>query len=123
MIKIVIIEDDDPTRKVIAQILKGAGYEPCEAENGLKGLELIATVRPSLVLCDVEMPELTGYQTIRAVKENPATAALPFIFLSARNEKQDVTHGLHLKADDYLAKPFTAKELLSSVAKALGKTS
>lgn len=110
---ILIIEDEARTRANLAVILEMEHYRVLTAEDGLPGLALARTERPDLILCDVTMPGLDGHGVLSALRENPATAAIPFIFLTARGERRDLRAGMDLGADDYLVKPTAATELLA----------
>jgi DNA-binding NarL/FixJ family response regulator len=114
--KILIIEDDRQTRENLATILEMEGYQPCPACSGQEGLALATTEKPDLVLCDVSMPDLDGYDVLRCLRKDARNAALPFIFLTGRGERNDLRTGMNLGADDYLVKPVTATELLTAVA-------
>ena len=102
-------------RRNLALMLELEGYEVATAENGRRGLELVAQERPDLVLCDVMMPELDGYGVVRALREDPATAATQFIFLTAKGDHGEVRIGMNFGADDYLTKPVVRAELLAAV--------
>lgn len=115
MTNILIIEDDEQTRENLQTILTMEGYRASAAENGRVGLEALREQRPDLILCDVMMPELDGLGVLRAVRGDPATAAIPFIFLTARGERKDQRLGMELGADDYLTKPASVDEVLGAV--------
>lgn len=119
MKKILVIEDEEPVRMNIAELLELEGYTVLEAENGLVGLRLAQTQSPDLIISDANMPELDGYGVLAALRQNPSTAAIPFIFLTARSEKTDMRQGMRLGADDYLTKPFTLFELMHAVSSRL----
>lgn len=123
MKKILIIEDEPQTCENLATILEMEGYQPLTALNGRLGLQLALSEVPDLVLCDVTMPELDGHGVLKALRENSATAAVPFIFLTARGERHDLRAGMNLGADDYLVKPASATELLSAVEARLKRES
>lgn len=112
---ILLIEDDADMRDNTAETLEMAGYTVMKAENGKRGLELARATPPDLVLSDIMMPELDGYGVLNVLSRNPATAEVPFIFLSAKAERSDVRKGMELGADDYLTKPFEVSELLNAV--------
>lgn len=112
---ILLIEDDKDMRENTAEILELANYEVMKAENGRRGVELARQRTPDLVLCDIMMPELDGYGVLHLLSRNPATAEVPFIFLSAKAERSDVRKGMELGADDYLTKPFEESELLNAI--------
>lgn len=96
-------------------MLQAEGYLVISADNGRNGLEMAFQTIPSLIICDIMMPELDGYAVITALRENPATIAIPFIFLSAKSDKIDFRQGMELGSDDYLTKPFTRDELLGAI--------
>ena len=106
---------------LISESLKIYGFEIIVAEDGLRGIELAKEHLPDLIICDIRMPKKDGYETLRALRENEATATIPFIFLSGATEKIDVRRGMELGADDYLTKPFTHKELMAAVNARLEK--
>jgi DNA-binding NarL/FixJ family response regulator len=112
---ILIIEDEPQARENIATILQMEGYHPLSAPDGRQGMELALRERPDLILCDVMMPELDGRGVLTALRAQAATAATPFIFLTARGERNDLRTGMNLGADDYLVKPVTATELLGAI--------
>jgi DNA-binding NarL/FixJ family response regulator len=112
---VLIIEDQPDMRENIVTILRMEDYAVLEAGNGRCGLELAQEEKPDLILCDVMIPEMTGYQVLHALRQMPSIAGTPFIFLTARGEKQDLREGMNLGADDYLTKPVNAIELLAAV--------
>jgi len=115
MKKIVLIEDDKDIRETTSEILELSGYSVYTAENGLQGLKLVDTEKPDLIICDVMMPDLNGFGVLQILSEKPESFAIPFIFLTAKNEKSDIRHGMKLGAEDYLTKPFEESELLEVV--------
>jgi DNA-binding response OmpR family regulator len=123
MKKILIIEDNKDVRENTADILELANYEVCTAENGKKGLELAKNANPDIILCDIMMPELNGYDVLDHLSKDEKTSSTPFIFLTAKTERADVRKGMSLGADDYLTKPFEESELLEAVATRLKKHS
>jgi len=122
MKKILVIEDTLNVRENICEILETEDYEVHSAENGRLGLEMAANIQPDLVLCDIMMPEMDGYETLKAMRQNIATSTVPFIFLTAKNTRQDQRLGMELGADDYIPKPFTIDELLGGVAMRLKRS-
>ncbi|MEO8613382.1 MAG: response regulator, partial [Chloroflexota bacterium] len=115
MTKILVIDDEDSLRESIAQILTFEGFEVITAINGIQGLSLLAEHTPDLVVSDITMPEIDGYQVLLALRNNPLTASIPLIFLTARADRPFMRHGMELGADDYVTKPFTNAELLATV--------
>jgi signal transduction histidine kinase len=121
MTKILVIEDEDILREIISEILTAENFEILEAENGKEGLKIAFSQLPDLIICDVMMPEIEGYQVLNQLHQNLSTATIPFIFLTAKASKSDQREGMDLGADDYLTKPLTRKELLGAVTTRLGK--
>ena len=112
---ILLIEDDADVRENTAEILELANYRVLKAENGRRGVEMARKEQPDLVLCDIMMPELDGYGVLHLLGRDPATAEVPFIFLTAKAERSEVRKGMELGADDYLTKPFDESELLNAI--------
>lgn len=112
---ILIIEDDDNLRESTTAFLREEGFEVMEAPNGVEGLKRIREHFPSLVLCDISMPEMNGYEVYQSMHQNEQTSLIPFIFFTAKAEKDDIRTGMQLGADDYITKPFDLDELLNSI--------
>ncbi len=123
MTTILIIEDDDIVRKLVRKILIQEGYKVMEAGDGNSGTQLAQEKQPDLIICDIMMPQLNGYQVLELLQCNQETEAIPFIFLTAKAEKQYMRQGMQLGADDYLTKPFTRNELLGAISARLTKYS
>ncbi len=121
MTKILVIEDEQPVRANILDLLEAEEFNVLVAENGAIGLQLAIAHLPDLIICDVMMPELDGYGVVQALRQNPSTATIPFIFLTAKADRSDLREGMSLGADDYLTKPFRPKELLQAIATRLEK--
>lgn len=121
MTKILVIEDEQAVRDNIVELLATEGYETIEAENGHVGITWAWEHKPDLIVCDVMMPELDGYGVLKLLREEPTTALMPFIFLSAKADKTHLRQGMELGADDYLTKPFSKKDLLGAIAARLKK--
>jgi DNA-binding response OmpR family regulator len=121
MQKILIIEDDQPIRKQMAQILRFEGFETLEAANGKLGVASALDSTPDLVICDIMMPEMDGFGVLQALRDNPRTALIPFIFLTALVAISDRRHGMEEGADDYITKPYKPEALLGSVRRRLEK--
>lgn len=122
MDKILIIEDNTEVRENLSEILELSGYEVSAAENGKVGVEVALNDVPDLILCDIMMPELDGFGVLRILSKNPKVANIPFIFLTAKAEKEDFRRGMGLGADDYITKPFDDVELLDTIEMRLKKS-
>ena len=121
MLKILVIEDDELIRETLLQLLESHNYRVIVAENGRFGVQMALSEIPDLILCDVQMPELDGYDVLRTLRQNSLAATIPFIFLTAQSDKTDFRRGMELGADDYLTKPFTKAELLGAIASRVSK--
>jgi len=119
--KVLIIEDNNDIRDNVVEVLELAGYEVFEANNGKTGVDLALKNLPDIILCDIMMPELDGYGVLYMLNKNPQTAAIPFIFLTAKAERVDMRKGMEMGADDYLTKPFDDMDLLSAIESRLKK--
>ncbi|MDP8963661.1 MAG: response regulator [Cyanobacteriota bacterium] len=119
MTKILVIEDEETVRENILELLDAEGFEAIAAENGRIGLELAKRYLPDLILCDVRMPELDGYGVLTALRSEVTTTEIPFMFLTAKAAKTDLSYGLELGATAYITKPFTLSELLDAIAQTL----
>jgi len=122
MKKILVIEDNLEVRENLAEILELSGYEVFTAENGKVGVQAARNNKPDLILCDVMMPELDGFGVLRILDQTPLTADIPFVFLTAKAEKDDFRKGMNLGADDYITKPFDDVELLDAIEMRLKKS-
>ena len=115
MKKILVIEDEPEMRRNLLTILKLEKFQPIGAENGRAGLVAVKRDKPDLILCDVMMPELDGHGVLAELRKDGETASIPFIFLTAKGEKEDLRNGMNLGADDYLTKPVARADLLEAV--------
>ena len=113
--RILVVEDDTHMREGIQDILETNGYEVWAANDGSEGLKVLDTLVPDLILSDIAMPTMDGYDFYQAVRRNPQWALIPFIFLTARGERSDIRLGKKLGVDDYLTKPFDTEDLLTAV--------
>jgi two-component system, OmpR family, alkaline phosphatase synthesis response regulator PhoP len=116
MSKILIIEDEISVRENIIDLLEAEGHEVVCTENGFLGLLWAIERSPDLIICDVMMPKISGYEVLRALRQDPVTAKIPFIFLTALSEKADIRRAMELGADDYLTKPYTRADLLGAIS-------
>ncbi len=121
MNRILVIEDNEEVRENLVEILSLSGYEVSDAANGKIGVELAVAQPPDLILCDIMMPVLDGFGVLNILSKRPATAAVPFVFLTAKTEKEDFRRGMNLGADDYITKPFYKDELLQVIETRLRK--
>jgi CRP-like cAMP-binding protein/ActR/RegA family two-component response regulator len=112
---ILVIDDNKDIRENTAEILELAGYITQVADNGKKGVEMAIREKPSIIVCDIMMPELDGYGVLHLLRKNPDTEHIPFIFLTAKTERTDFRKGMEMGADDYIMKPFEDIELLNAV--------
>ena len=122
MKKILVIEDNIEVRENIVEILELYGYEVEEAENGKIGVRKALSNPPNLILCDVMMPELDGFGVLNILSKKQETSSIPFVFLTAKSEKEDWRRGMNLGADDYITKPFFKDELLQVIEIRLKKS-
>ncbi len=117
MARILCVEDEEAIRSLIVEELRDAGHEVLEAPDGIVGLAMIEQHRPDLVLCDVSMPRMDGYQVLKRTRAlGPGFRVMPFLFLSAMAEPSQIVEGKSLGADDYITKPIQFEELFAKVA-------
>lgn len=119
--RILVIEDQDDVRENIVELLELSNYEVSSAPNGKLGVKMALDSPPDLILCDIMMPEMDGYEVLYLITKNPTTSTLPFIFLTAKAEKTDFRKGMNMGADDYITKPFEEMELLGAIERRLDK--
>lgn len=115
MSKILLIEDNKDVRENTADILELENYHVITAENGKIGIQKALEHLPDIIICDIMMPELDGYGVFESLSVHPKTANIPFIFLTAKSEKDDIRKGMNLGVDDYLIKPFEEEDLLGAI--------
>jgi adenylate cyclase len=113
--RILVIEDEPANIQTLSTLLKERGYKINIATNGRQGLEVLERIRPDLILLDIMMPEIDGFETCRRIKASTAWREIPIIFLTAKTDTADIVRGFELGAVDYVAKPFNAHELLARV--------
>lgn len=121
MAKILIAEDERDIRDLVAFTLRFAGHEVFSATNGEEAVEMAPKVNPDLILMDVRMPRMTGYEACKAMKANPDLKDIPVVFLSAKGQENEIQQGLEAGAEDYLLKPFAPDKLTESVKTILAK--
>ncbi len=121
MYALLVIEDDDDIRDNICDVLELSKYHVMSASNGREGLEIARQQTPDLILSDVQMPEMDGYDVLAAIRQDPKLTVVPFIFLTSLADRQDLRQGMLKGADDYLTKPLNREELLEAIAAQLSK--
>ncbi|MEB3210249.1 MAG: DNA-binding response regulator [Leptolyngbyaceae bacterium] len=114
--KILIIEDESQTRDLFLKCLTFEGFFALGADSGTTGIALAQAHQPSLIVCDIMMPDMDGYEVLRSLRQNPKTAAIPFIFLTAKVTMADLRQGMEMGADDDLTKPCTVDQFLGAIA-------
>ena len=115
MKKILVIEDEPEMRRNITTLLRYHEYQPIAAANGRDGVQAARREKPDVILCDVMMPELDGYGVLQELQLDASLARTPFIFLTAKGEKDDLRSGMNLGADDYLTKPVANADLIRAI--------
>lgn len=121
MAKIVVAEDEPDIRELIAFTLRFAGYDVITGSNGEEGFKLTLQEHPDLVMLDVRMPRMTGYEACKRIKAEPELAATPVVFLSAKGQESEIEQGIASGAEEYLLKPFAPDQLVERVRAILGK--
>ena len=121
MAKILIAEDERDIRDLVAFTLRFAGHEVCAASNGEEAVEMAPNVNPDLILMDVRMPRMTGYEACKAMKANPDLKDIPVVFLSAKGQETERQQGLDAGAEEYLLKPFAPDQLTAQIKIILAK--
>jgi len=121
MKKILIIDDYEPLLEEIVEFLNLEGYETVSAKNGAEGIQVAQDFLPDLIICDINMPKIDGYQVYKLLQTLPETINIPFIFLTAKVQADDFKKGLKLGVDDYITKPFQIEEILNSIEKVIEK--
>lgn len=118
--RVVCIEDEIEMIELIKMILSREGFEVIGATSGVHGLQTVEDIQPELVLLDLMMPDMDGWEVYQRMKSNPKTSNIPVIVITARTQSIDKVLGLHIaKVDDYITKPFAPSELMASVTKTL----
>jgi CheY-like chemotaxis protein len=117
--RILVIEDEETVRKNLVRLLDLEGYRVEEAANGAEGVAAALSRKPDLVICDIGMPGLNGFGVLARLRAEPATAGIPFVFLTASAEAQDESTGYKLGADEYVVKPFDTATLTTLIRQKL----
>ncbi len=119
MATLLVVEGEAILRESIVEILMLENYTVLSAGNGIEALEVIQQDKPDLILCDIVMPEMDGYQLLETLRANKETAYIPVIFLTARIDRDSMRHGIQLGAEEYLTKPFVSEMLLKVIQERL----
>lgn len=122
-LKVLLVEDEQILRENIAQFLELKKFKVTQAKNGLEADFLLKRANPDIIICDVSMPFMNGIQLLKQIRKNDQYNHIPFIFLTARAEKEDLRSGMLSGADDYIIKPFTFDELFNSIQKRIERLS
>lgn len=122
MKKILVIEDEVFIRDNLIELLEIEGFEALGAENGSVGLQLAKEYQPDLILCDVQMPELDGYGVLNGLRQDPTTATIPFLFLTASADRGNIQKIRAMGMNDYILKPFNVDKFLAAIAARLGNS-
>ena len=117
--RILVIDDEPHMARLASYVLQTAGYDVLTAEDGRDGLEKLARFKPDLVVCDITMPEMDGFEVVSALRADPRWRDLPVIMLTARGQEQDVQRAQEVGANSYLTKPFSSRQLLGEVQRYL----
>ena len=113
--RILVIEDHEDNRRILRDLLTSAGYEPIEAVTGEEGLTLAETHRPELILMDIQLPGMDGYETTRRIKANPALRQIPVIAVTSYALSGDEVKAMEAGCDTYVTKPFSPRTLLAKI--------
>lgn len=119
--RILVIDDFEPLLEEIYEFLSFEGFDTYSAKNGSEGVQMALQHKPDLIICDIEMPKMNGFEVYKTLEKIPAISSVPFIFLTARAQADDFRAGLSVGADDYITKPLDLDNLLSSISKRLNK--
>lgn len=119
MLTVLVIEDEAPLRANLTRILSAEGYRVVSAADGDEGIRRVLEERPDLVICDILMPGTDGFGVLAALRSRLETAAIPFLFLTASADKEDLARGLKSGANEYVTKPFKIADLLAAVRRLL----
>src|SRR5262245_10206944 len=121
MKRILVIDDEEWLREMVQLALRQRGFDVLQAGDGRSGVETAQRELPDLIICDVNMDRMDGYQTLASLRETPATASIPFILMTGMADQAGMRQGMELGADDYLPKPFSLEALYAAVDSRLKK--
>src|SRR5262249_50189167 len=117
--KVLIVDDDEDILLIVQTMLANAGYDVSLARNGQEGIDRATALRPDLIVLDVMMPHLSGWEVCATLKNLPQTSAIPVVMLTVKSEIKDLITGMQVGADDYITKPFTKRDLLGTIEQLL----
>jgi len=120
--RILVVEDEQAIVEIVSQALKRHGFDVTTANDGDTALDMAYSLRPDLIILDIMLPRMDGWEVCRRLKSEAETKNIPIIMLTARREERDVVEGLELGADDYMKKPFSLAELMARVKALLRRT-
>ncbi len=123
MAKILIVDDEQDALTAIESILSSEGHEVILAEDGLRALKSVSTHSPDIIVCDIEMPMLKGFDVLAELRKDSGTSKIPIIFLTGRTDITALVQSMELNVNDFLTKPFTVQELIAAVDLQLKKIS
>ena len=118
--RILVVEDQEDNRRIMRDLLASAGYELIEAADGEAGVRLAEAERPDLILMDIQLPVLDGYEATRRIRQNPELRAIPIVVVTSYALSGDDVKAMQAGSDAYVAKPFSPRELLATIRKFLG---
>lgn len=121
--RILVIDDEAEVRENVSRFLRLEGYQPIEAENGEIGIQMALRSSPDLILCDLMMPGIDGFGVLARLRAEPATAGVPFVFLTANADREDARLGFMLGANEYVTKPFSLSVLGAIIEQKLAAAS
>lgn len=119
--KIMVVEDEESLIKLESILLTSRGYQVCSMQNGREALDSLQKESPDLVLLDVMLPEIDGFEVCRQIKENPLTCHIPVILLTAKKGREDMARGEEVKADWYITKPFKSAMVIETIQRFLNR--
>lgn len=119
--KIMVVEDEESLLKLESILLTSRGYQVCSMHNGQEALACIEKEKPDLVLLDVMLPEVDGFEVCRQIKSNPLTSHIPVVLLTARKGREDMAKGEEVKADWYITKPFKSVMVIETIQRFLNR--
>ena len=117
--KILIVEDDPSLLKLQSIVLFNGGYEVEATMSGDTAVQLVSEKTPDLVLLDVQLPGINGFQVCQRIRENPKTKDIPIVFLTAKNSDEDIRYGKEIGGNDYITKPYNSRSVMSTIHKLL----